>query len=60
MTTFAGGTFDLGRPRTVGELRGALAEMDKELAGWGDETVISEVHVHNGNIDVTLRDGIPQ
>ncbi len=34
--------------------------MDKELAGWGDETVISEVHVHNGNIDVTLRDGIPQ
>jgi len=58
--TFAGGTFTFENPRTVGQLREALRQMDLELDGWGDEMEISEVHVHNGKIDVTLAKGIPQ
>lgn len=57
---FMGGDFVLGQPRTVGELRQALREFEVELSGWGDDREISEVHVHNEKIRVTLREGIPQ
>lgn len=57
---FMGGSFRIEQPRTVAELRRTLSEMDKELNGWGDETEIAEVHVHQGEINVTLKEGIPQ
>lgn len=59
---FMGGEFSLERPQTVKELRATLAAMDKELAGWGDEREISEVHLRSESqeIEVTLSKGIPQ
>lgn len=56
---FMGGDFQLGRPRNVGELRRTLQAFQDELAGWGDETEISEVHAAKGEIQVTLTKGIP-
>jgi len=56
--TFAGGTFQLERPSTVGDLRAALRKMDEELGGWGDELEIADFHVHNGRVLVTLSKGI--
>jgi hypothetical protein len=58
--TFMGGDFNLGRPKTVGELREAIKDIDKELARWGDEVVIAEVAIVTGTIHVTLQDGVPE
>lgn len=55
---FMGGNFDLGRPKTVGELREALKEIDAELASWGDIVAISEVALVKDKIQVTLQDGV--
>jgi len=57
---FTGGTFDIGDVKTVGHLRGILAEMDAELAGWGDDLEISELWCKGTEIRVDLADGIPQ
>ena len=57
---FMGGDFHLGQPKTVGELRRILREVDQELSGWGDGTEISEVWATKGQIRVTLSEGIVQ
>lgn len=57
---FLGGAFHLGQPETVGALRRLLQGFDQELAGWGDDTGISEVWATKGTITVTLKEGIPQ
>ena len=57
---FMGGTFHLGHPPTVAELRRAIQAMDQELAGWGDTTEIAEVWADDGAIRVTLKHGIHQ
>lgn len=57
---FVGGDFDVGQPRTVRDFRQALREFDTELSSWGDDQEIAEVHVHNGKIQVTLKDGVVQ
>lgn len=56
---FMGGDFRLdNNPKTVGELRKWIKDMDEELSGWGNETEISEVHIHQGQIAITLTEGI--
>lgn len=57
---FMGGDFHLGQPKTVRGLRKVLADMDKELAGWGDDTEIAEVWTDHGKVLVTLKAGIAQ
>jgi hypothetical protein len=60
---FNGGDFDLGRPRTLGELRAALQVMEKEMSTWGDDnTKIAEIHLDQKCqlIRVLLDEGIPQ
>ena len=59
---FMGGDFDLGSPRTVGELRAALEAMDDELKGWGEDTEIAEIHLdqQDQKIRVLLDEGIVQ
>ena len=44
--------------QTVADLRRFLAEMDKELGGWGDEEKISDVHMKGLTIEVSLAEGI--
>lgn len=57
---FMGGNFTLDQPRTIRELREQLQEMDRELAGWGDDAEVNTVVIHDGKIQVTLRNGLPQ
>jgi len=53
---FIGTTYDVGQPRTIGQLRDVLRELVDDLP-HDDDLVISEI---NGSIDYTLEDGIVQ
>lgn len=59
---FMGGEFDLGRPKTVAELRAVLQQMDKELEGWGDDQTITELWLDREKqvIRVDIEPGLPQ
>lgn len=59
---FMGGKFEMpDQVKTVGQLRKWLKDVDAELAGWGDDDhPISEVWMNNGEMAITLADGISQ
>ena len=61
VSTFMGGEFDLGKPRTVGELKVVLEGIISEIDGWGpSETELCEFEVMRDRIIVSLKEGIVQ
>lgn len=54
---FMGSSYEIGRPKTISQLKSALEEIASDLPA-DQELKVAEVHLHNGKLSYTLVDGI--
>ena len=59
VTTFMGTTYEIGKPENIGQLKGILEQIISDLPEDQNLEII-EVHVADGKIGYTLREGITQ
>lgn len=60
MRMFVGGSFSLGQPRSVHELRETLRLMDEELKTWGEDSKIASIWLDRNKqeIQITLEGSV--